>query len=79
MLKEVDLILAEDTRVTGKLLKHFGIETKMATHHKFNEHKTVDHLIEQLKAGLTIGLVSDAGTPGISDPGFLFGQGLPAK
>ncbi|MCB0821770.1 MAG: 16S rRNA (cytidine(1402)-2'-O)-methyltransferase [Bacteroidales bacterium] len=71
MLKEVDLILAEDTRVTGKLLKHFGIETKMATHHKFNEHKTVDHLIEQLKAGLTIGLVSDAGTPGISDPGFL--------
>ncbi|HPE56959.1 MAG TPA: 16S rRNA (cytidine(1402)-2'-O)-methyltransferase [Bacteroidales bacterium] len=71
MLKEVDLILAEDTRVTGKLLKHYGIETKMATHHKFNEHKTVDHLIEQLKAGLTIGLVSDAGTPGISDPGFL--------
>jgi len=71
MLKEVDLILAEDTRVTGKLLKHYGIETKMATHHKFNEHKTVDHLIEQLKAGLTIGLVSDARTPGISDPGFL--------
>ena len=71
MLKEVDLILAEDTRVTGKLLKHYGIETKMTTHHKFNEHKTVDHLIEQLKAGLTIGLVSDAGTPGISDPGFL--------
>ena len=71
MLKEVDLILAEDTRVTGKLLKHYGIETKMATHHKFNEHKTIDHLIEQLKAGLTIGLVSDAGTPGISDPGFL--------
>ena len=70
MLKEVDLILAEDTRVTGKLLKHYGIETKMTTHHKFNEHKTVDHLIEQLKAGLTIGLVSDAGTPGISDPGF---------
>lgn len=71
MLKEVDLILAEDTRVTGKLLKHYGIETKMATHHKFNEHKTVDQIVEQIAAGRAIALVSDAGTPGISDPGFL--------
>ncbi len=71
VLKEVDMILVEDTRVTGKLLKHFGIDTKMATHHKFNEHKTVEQVTEQLLSGANIALVSDAGTPGISDPGFL--------
>ncbi len=71
VLKEVDMILVEDTRVTGKLLKHFGIDTKMATHHKFNEHKTIEQVTEQLLSGANIALVSDAGTPGISDPGFL--------
>ncbi|MCB2221369.1 MAG: 16S rRNA (cytidine(1402)-2'-O)-methyltransferase [Bacteroidetes bacterium] len=71
ILKEADLILAEDTRVTIKLLKHYGINTKMTTHHKFNEHKTVGQVTEQILEGLTIALVSDAGTPGISDPGFL--------
>lgn len=71
LLKEVDLILAEDTRTTGILLKHFEIQNKMQSYHKFNEHKTVEHIVEQLNNGLNIGLVSDAGTPGISDPGFL--------
>lgn len=71
LLKEVDLILAEDTRTTGILLKHFDIQNKMQSYHKFNEHKTVEHIVEQLSNGLNIGLVSDAGTPGISDPGFL--------
>lgn len=71
ILKEVDLILSEDTRVTGFLLKHFGIETKMASHHKFNEHKTVNSIVERIKGGQNIALVSDAGTPAISDPGFL--------
>ena len=70
-LKEVDLILAEDTRTTGFLLKHFQIENKMQSHHKFNEHKTVDGIVSRIKAGETIALVSDAGTPAISDPGFL--------
>lgn len=71
LLKEVDLILAEDTRTTGILLKHFEIQNKMQSYHKFNEHKTVEHIVEQLNNGMNIGLVSDAGTPGISDPGFL--------
>lgn len=71
MLKEVDLILAEDTRTTSFLLKHFDIQNKMQSYHKFNEHKAVKQLVEQLQTGLNIGLVSDAGTPGISDPGFL--------
>lgn len=71
ILKEVDLILAEDTRKTGMLLKHFGIEGKMHSHHKFNEHKTVEHIAQQISAGKSVALVSDAGTPGISDPGFL--------
>jgi 16S rRNA (cytidine1402-2'-O)-methyltransferase len=71
VLKEVDLILAEDTRVTGFLLKHFQIENKMQSHHKFNEHKTVENIINRIKTGETIALVSDAGTPAISDPGFL--------
>ena len=71
ILKEVDLILAEDTRTTSVLLKHFEIEKKMLSHHKFNEHQTTDAVIERLKGGETIALVSDAGTPAISDPGFL--------
>jgi len=71
ILKECDLILAEDTRTTSHLLKHFNIETRMMSHHKFNEHKTVDQVAERILSGETIALVSDAGTPGISDPGFL--------
>ena len=71
VLKEVDLILAEDTRTSGKLLKHFGIGTHMHSHHMHNEHKTIENLISRLKAGETIALISDAGTPAISDPGFL--------
>ncbi|MCC8144614.1 MAG: 16S rRNA (cytidine(1402)-2'-O)-methyltransferase [Tannerellaceae bacterium] len=71
ILKEADLILAEDTRTTGFLLKHFGIQNKMQSHHKFNEHKTVEQLAHRIHSGETIALVSDAGTPGISDPGFM--------
>jgi len=71
VLKTCDLVLAEDTRTTGFLLKHFGIGTPMQSHHKFNEHRTADQLVEKLKGGETIALVSDAGTPAISDPGFL--------
>ena len=71
VLKEVDLILAEDTRNSGKLLKHFEINTPMHSHHMHNEHKTVEGVVQQLKNGRTIALISDAGTPAISDPGFL--------
>lgn len=71
ILKEADLILAEDTRTSGNLLKHFDIHVPMQSYHKFNEHQTVDHVIEKLKGGETIAVVTDAGTPGISDPGFL--------
>lgn len=71
ILKEADLILAEDTRTSGKLLKHFEIGTHMHSHHMHNEHKTVENLISRLNAGETIALISDAGTPAISDPGFL--------
>lgn len=71
VLKTVDLILAEDTRTSGKLLKHFQISTHMQSHHMHNEHKTVAHILEKLKSGTTIALISDAGTPAISDPGFL--------
>jgi 16S rRNA (cytidine1402-2'-O)-methyltransferase len=71
ILKEVDLILAEDTRTSGKLLKHFEIGTHMHSHHMHNEHKTVENLISRLQSGETIALISDAGTPAISDPGFL--------
>ncbi|WP_281324387.1 16S rRNA (cytidine(1402)-2'-O)-methyltransferase [Flavobacterium sp. IMCC34518] len=71
ILKEVDLILAEDTRTSGKLLKHFEIGTHMYSHHMHNEHKTIENLISRMKAGETIALISDAGTPAISDPGFL--------
>ncbi|MEG1622133.1 MAG: 16S rRNA (cytidine(1402)-2'-O)-methyltransferase [Alistipes sp.] len=71
VLRTVDLILAEDTRTTAFLLKHLGIEKKMYSHHKFNEHATVQMMAESIAAGRTVALVSDAGTPGISDPGFL--------
>lgn len=71
VLKEADLILAEDTRNSGKLLKHFEIQTHMQSHHMHNEHKTVENIVSRIKAGDTIALISDAGTPAISDPGFL--------
>ncbi|MDD4489318.1 MAG: 16S rRNA (cytidine(1402)-2'-O)-methyltransferase [Paludibacter sp.] len=71
VLKEADLILAEDTRTSSFLLKHFEIKTPMVSHHKFNEHKTVEGIVQRLKAGQIIALISDAGTPAISDPGFL--------
>lgn len=70
-LKEADLILAEDTRTTGILLKHFDIRNKMQSHHKFNEHQTVEQIASRIKGGENIALVSDAGTPVISDPGFM--------
>ena len=69
-LKECDLILAEDTRTSGILLKHYDIKNHLMSHHKFNEHATSAGLVERLKAGQNIALISDAGTPGISDPGF---------
>tara|TARA_R110002073_G_scaffold279026_1_gene442899 strand:- start:141409 stop:142080 length:672 start_codon:yes stop_codon:yes gene_type:complete len=71
VLKNADVILAEDTRTSGKLLKHFEIDTPMQSHHMHNEHKMVERLVQRLKAGETIALISDAGTPAISDPGFL--------
>jgi len=71
LLKEVDFILAEDTRTSGKLLKHFDISTKMYAHHKFNEHAAVEKVADRLQSGETAALISDAGTPGISDPGYL--------
>lgn len=70
ILKEADLVLAEDTRTSGILLKHFEIKNRLMSHHKFNEHGTSAAIVERLKAGETIALISDAGTPGISDPGF---------
>lgn len=71
VLKDVDMVLAEDTRKTGLLLKHFQISKPLRSHHKFNEHGTTESLIAQLASGVTMAIVSDAGTPGISDPGFL--------
>ena len=71
ILNEVDLILAEDTRTSGKLLKHFDIKTPMQSFHMHNEHKVLDKMVDKLKLGIKIALISDAGTPGISDPGFL--------
>ena len=71
ILKEADLALAEDMRTSGNLLKHFEIKNSLQAHHKFNEHKSLESVIHRLKAGQTVALVSDAGTPGISDPGFL--------
>ena len=70
-LREAQLILAEDTRTSGVLMKHFGINTPMRSHHKFNEHETLPGLVHELQAGAVMALVTDAGTPGISDPGFL--------
>ncbi|PQJ75412.1 16S rRNA (cytidine(1402)-2'-O)-methyltransferase [Polaribacter gangjinensis] len=71
VLKEVDFILAEDTRTSGKLLKHFEISTPMHSHHMHNEHKSIEGILKRIKAGETCALISDAGTPAISDPGFL--------
>jgi len=71
VLQQADLILAEDTRTSGKLLKHYGITTSMQSHHAHNEHRMVEGLVRKLKAGQLVALISDAGTPAISDPGFL--------
>src|SRR5688572_10399212 len=71
ILKEVELILAEDTRQTKKLLDHFQIQKQLLSYHKFNEHKTVESVVEKIKSGMSIALVSDGGTPGISDPGHI--------
>ena len=71
ILKEVDLILAEDTRTSSKLLNHYEIKKKLVSHHKFNEHKTVEMIAGQIESGKNVALISDAGTPSISDPGFL--------
>ena len=70
VLKEADVVLAEDTRTSGILLNHFGIKQHLLSHHKFNEHGTSASVVERLQAGQTVALISDAGTPGISDPGF---------
>lgn len=74
ILESVDLILCEDTRRSKKLLNHFNIESKLRSHHKFNEHKEVQFIVEKIKLGQNVALVSDAGTPGISDPGFLIAR-----
>jgi len=74
ILKEVDFILAEDTRTSGKLLKHFEIDTQMHSHHMHNEHKSVVGIVNRIKNGETCALISDAGTPAISDPGFLLAR-----
>ena len=71
LLKEVDVVYAEDTRTSQVLLKHYGIERKLYSHHKFNEHQSVEAVVRQLEGGQSVALISDAGTPGISDPGFL--------
>lgn len=74
VLRNADLILAEDTRTSAPLMKRFDISTPMASHHKFNEHATLDAITQRISAGQTIALISDAGTPGISDPGFLLSR-----
>ena len=74
ILKEADLVLAEDTRTSGILLQHFDIKNRLMSHHKFNEHGTTASVVDRLKAGETIALISDAGTPGISDPGFFLAR-----
>ncbi len=71
VLKKVETILAEDTRTSGKLLKHFEIETRMQSYHQFNEHKVLEGLVARIQQGESMALITDAGTPGISDPGFL--------
>ena len=70
-LKEADLILAEDTRTSAVLMKHYDIHTPMRSHHRNNEHRAVDGIVEEILGGKNVALVSDAGTPGISDPGFM--------
>lgn len=72
VLKEVDMILAEDTRTSSRLLSHYEIGTRMISHHLFNEHQEVPQIIEKIMSGMNIALVSDAGTPGISDPAFFW-------
>ena len=74
VLRSASLILAEDTRTSAVLMKHFDINTPMASHHKYNEHRTVETLVQRLKGGEDVALVSDAGTPGISDPGFMLAR-----
>jgi len=71
ILQEADLILAEDTRTSGRLIKHYEIETKMSSYHAYNEHKKLKDYMSMLEGGMNIALITDAGTPGISDPGFL--------
>lgn len=73
-LRQASLVLAEDTRTSAVLMKHFGISTPLVSHHKYNEHETVAHIVSRIEAGENIALVSDAGTPGISDPGFLLSR-----
>ena len=71
VLREVDIVLAEDTRTSGLLLKHFEVKTRLVSHHKFNEHQTAEQFASRMAAGETMALITDAGTPGISDPGFM--------
>ncbi|WP_224487993.1 16S rRNA (cytidine(1402)-2'-O)-methyltransferase [Robertkochia flava] len=79
VLKEADLILAEDTRTSSKLLQHLGVETPMQSHHMHNEHKTVEGVVKRIASGETVALISDAGTPAISDPGFLLTRACVAQ
>lgn len=79
LLKEVDVILAEDTRTSSKLLKHYNIRTPMQSYHLFNEHKVVDSWVQRIKGGTTVALITDAGTPAISDPGFLLSRACIAE
>ena len=79
LLKEVDIILAEDTRTSSKLLKHYDIHTPMQSYHLFNEHKVVDSWVQRIKGGTTVALITDAGTPAISDPGFLLSRACIAE
>ena len=79
VLKSADLILAEDTRTSSVLLKHYQIEGKLLSHHKYNEHQTLDFIKEKILSGLNVALISDAGTPGISDPGFLLARACAAE
>ena len=74
ILKEADVVLCEDTRTSGILLKHFEIKNRLMSHHKFNEHASSAGIVNRLKAGETVALISDAGTPGISDPGFFLAR-----
>ena len=78
VLKSADLILAEDTRTSSVLLQHYGIKGRLVSHHKYNEHQTVEMIKERILGGLNVALVSDAGTPGISDPGFLLARACAA-